>query len=210
MSARRPIAAHPGFAAFIALWFAALLGLGTAVLPPAMIARGWAALGWPVAGPAQRIIACLAAALAGAALGTVIAALLRARSRRDTPRHDDEDEAPPPELAELPSPRRRPLHVREELGDDFADPGEAAWTPIREAMAEPPRCEPDQAPREGIAALLARFDAALAHYAPDGRGGAGEGGRDDSTPAPIPPGATDNQAQLRAVLDRIAEFRRER
>ena len=38
-TANAPISAHPAFPAIVALWFAALLGLGSLVLPVAVIER---------------------------------------------------------------------------------------------------------------------------------------------------------------------------
>src|SRR5687768_10726637 len=76
-----PISLHPAFPAIVAPWFAALLGLGSMVLPVVLIERtveitGISAL-VPAAGPplgfmARGLIA-LASALAGAAIGVAIA-----------------------------------------------------------------------------------------------------------------------------------------
>src|SRR6186997_504803 len=76
-ASRPPISLHPAFPAVVALWFAALLGLGSMVLPVVLVERvveitGLAAL-VPAASPplgfmARGLIA-LVSAVAGATLG---------------------------------------------------------------------------------------------------------------------------------------------
>ncbi len=38
-TAKAPISSHPAFPAIVALWFAALLGLGTLILPVGLLER---------------------------------------------------------------------------------------------------------------------------------------------------------------------------
>ena len=92
-ASRPPISLHPAFPAVVALWFAALLGLGSMVLPVVLIERvveitGLAAL-VPAASPplgfmARGLIA-LASAVAGAAIGVAIARRVAQRARRRPP-----------------------------------------------------------------------------------------------------------------------------
>ena len=80
-AAKPPISLHPAFPAVVALWFAALLGLGSMVLPVALIDRVVAISGFSTLVPAAqpplgfmaRGLIALAAALTGAAIGVAIA-----------------------------------------------------------------------------------------------------------------------------------------
>lgn len=198
MARRRPITHHPAFAPLVGLWFAALLGLGVAVLPSALLERaldgaGLAAL-TPLT-PNGRLATSGTAALVGALLGLALALLLARSGTRD-PRplyaeaEPAEEPAPPPERV------RGVLRVREELADGFADeeseaiaeqgapaiPDEAAAPAVEAAASEegfmiltpqpvhPPRPAPD------LEALLEQFDHALATF----RGG------EEARPAPAP------------------------
>lgn len=79
--ASAPISAHPAFPAIVALWFAALLGLGSLVLPAVLFERlseasGLASLlpaAQPPLGLAARLMIAVAAASVGALAGLVIA-----------------------------------------------------------------------------------------------------------------------------------------
>lgn len=121
-----PISAHPAFPAIVALWFAALFGIGTLVLPNILIeklvdATGIAAI-VPAAAPpigftAKLILAAMAAVL-GVLAGIFVArkvvesqaAAKQARSPRKTAR--DEEEAP----------AKRPIVATEELGEEGLGP----------------------------------------------------------------------------------------
>ena len=78
---KAPISTHPVFPAIVALWFAALLGLGSLVLPVALFetlvtASGIAALVPPAVPPlgfTARAVIALTGAIAGAALGLLLA-----------------------------------------------------------------------------------------------------------------------------------------
>lgn len=115
-ASRPPISLHPAFPAVVALWFAALLGLGSMILPVLLIERvvqttGFAAL-VPAASPplgfmARGLIA-LVAAIAGAAIGVMIA-------RRVARAHDADR---PTRVAKFAKGARRPIDVNEELGGE--------------------------------------------------------------------------------------------
>jgi hypothetical protein len=148
--AKPPISTHPAFPAITALWFAALLGFGSLVLPIALLERlvamtGIAAL-VPSAAPPLGFTAHAAIALvggiAGAALGLLLARRIALAHAADAPPRSfaDEDEAQPlrpffasEELGEEglaePSPlphRRRPLAIAE---DDALLPDHSEGTP---------------------------------------------------------------------------------
>tara|TARA_R110002072_G_scaffold121321_9_gene254924 strand:- start:9098 stop:10501 length:1404 start_codon:yes stop_codon:yes gene_type:complete len=96
----KPLTAHPAFPAIVALWFAALLGLGTFVVPPAnfeglVVGSGLADLipaAAPPLGDTARIAISAVAALLGALLGLAIAA--RIRKLHDEPQASGEPAAP--------------------------------------------------------------------------------------------------------------------
>ena len=185
MAQRRPITSHPAFAALIALWFAALLGLGVAVLPAPLLERALSAAGFEAPVPltaAGRIIASGGAALAGALLGLLLALPLARRAGRD-PRPIYEDHVIPVEEAAIEERVRRPLRVREELGEGAEeDPGASAPLPGFAASPAEPASErrigeaeegfmiltpqPVHPPRPAadIEGLLAQFDNALAAF----------------------------------------------
>ncbi|WP_133366076.1 hypothetical protein [Qipengyuania sediminis] len=212
MAQRRPIASHPAFAPFAALWFAALLGLGTAVLPAALTRRVLARGGVAV----DPIMLSLAAALLGAAIGFAIAWLLRRRTGLDPrPRYEEYgelDDHPEP----VPPPRR-PLHVREELfhaDQDETSPSDER-DPVAVAGAGLAEGRPGDAPAPDLSALLSRFDQAIARYEGDPAASApgdpvaaffarqtAEGER-----GPMAGHMPDHQAELRAALDKLAEAR---
>jgi hypothetical protein len=113
-AARPPISLHPAFPGIVALWFAALLGLGSLVLPPVLLERAVVGTGLaslvPMANPplgfAARGVIALVATLAGAGLGVAIA---RRVARAHSP-------GPESRIAKLASGSRRPLSVKDELG----------------------------------------------------------------------------------------------
>jgi hypothetical protein len=119
--AKPPISTHPAFPAIVALWFAALLGLGSLVLPIALLERvvtvtGIAAL-IPSAAPPLGFTAhagiALAGAIAGAALGLALARkIASAHAEEPAGRQfrtgDDEP--------------RRPISAHDELGDESLAP----------------------------------------------------------------------------------------
>ncbi len=110
---RPPISLHPAFPAVVALWFAALLGVGSMVLPVVLLERAVTITGLaslvPAASPplgfTARGLIALAATLVGAVIGIVIA-------RRVARAHDA---ARPSRAAKF---ARRPISVNEELGGE--------------------------------------------------------------------------------------------
>lgn len=196
MAQRRPITSHPAFAPLIALWFAALLGLGVAVLPTLLLERILGGSGLAALVPltaAGRVIASGAAALAGGLLGLALALPFARHGRRD-PRPIYDEHALPMEESVAEEPIRRPLRVREELGEGADEDGEAPAMPgvtasppepaaaarVGEAKAEegfmiltPQPVHPPR-PAADMDALLAQFDNALAVF------------RSGEEPAPAP------------------------
>jgi hypothetical protein len=111
--AKTPISVHPAFPAIVALWFSALLGVGSLVLPAILLERfvvgtGIAAL-VPAAAPPLGITArgliALTAAIVGAVIGLVVARRVAAAHR------------PKPEsrISKLSAGARRPLSIKDEL-----------------------------------------------------------------------------------------------
>lgn len=109
-AARPPLSTHPAFPAVVALWFAALLGLGSLVLPAALFDSLFASVGLDALVPlgfATRVGLAVFAALAGAAAGVAIA-------RRVAARHAGDEESGAAPARET---HRRPLNVREDLAE---------------------------------------------------------------------------------------------
>jgi hypothetical protein len=131
-----PVSAHPAFPAIVALWFAALLGLGTIVMPAVVLeqiatATGLASVFPPAEPPldwAGRGLFALLSAMLGLIGGLVLARRVaqvqdagRPASRRRTPAGRS---APP-----------RPLSVHEDLGEDaIAPPADAPRAGRRRAL----------------------------------------------------------------------------
>lgn len=265
MAQRRPIASHPAFAPFLALWFAALFGLAVAVLPNPLLERALSAVGVDALVPLTalgRTVASGGAAILGGALGSAVAVSLARRGLDPRPIYAEPDTPIYDPVAQ--EPVRRPLRVHEELGDAEFDPRERLHADMRtsdQQVEMPAGAEPDNSdlpafsaersppslqarqsddgfmilgshpapspvqprPEQDIDALLAQFDSALASF----RAGAVD--RDASSapssdrPDPVrafvarqtnPRAAAvlggaviDNQAELRAVLDKLARAR---
>jgi hypothetical protein len=108
-----PVSLHPAFPAAVALWFAALLGVGTMLLPVILLERAVEATrlaavlpaAEPPLGFTARALIAVGAALLGAVLGVAIA-------RRVARSHA-------PAGAARPSPAvRKPINAHDELGDE--------------------------------------------------------------------------------------------
>ena len=92
-----PVTAHPWFAALVALWFAALLGLSSLVLAPAMLERIVAASGIdtfiaaaaPPLGQTARLLVALGLATLGGLLGLILGRFLAARAQGAKLDHSD-------------------------------------------------------------------------------------------------------------------------
>lgn len=132
---------HPAFPAVVALWFAALLGLGSLILPDALFDRGIEASGIASAIPAAapplggfaRTIIALATALLGAVLGLLITKHV-AKSLKD-----EGPSAPTPG----PSKRTKSLVKKRNSIDDSPRPifaheelGRVGFGPSESALAE--------------------------------------------------------------------------
>lgn len=121
--AAAPISAHPAFPAIVALWFSALLGLGSLVLPSSLPDRIVGATGlaaWlpgltPPLGFTAHAVIALAMTGVGAALGLAVAR--RIAAVQDAPRGPRRNRAAV--CREEESPGRRPISAHEELGDDL-------------------------------------------------------------------------------------------
>ena len=115
-----PISAHPAFPAIVALWFAALLGIGTMVLPTVLLERASEASGLASVfvaaqaplGMTARIAIGLAAGVIGFTAGLAIAGRVVAAHAGD-----ERAEA----NAEAMKPHRGPISAREEFGPDGID-----------------------------------------------------------------------------------------
>lgn len=111
--AKPPISQHPAFPAIVALWFAALLGLGSLVLPVVLLesivtTTGISALvpaATPPLGVTARGMLALAATLSGAGLGLLLARHVAA-AHRSEPR------------ARIAGTIHRPLNARVDLGEE--------------------------------------------------------------------------------------------
>jgi hypothetical protein len=112
---KAPISTHPAFPAIVALWFAALLGLGSMVLPIALFENlstvtGIAALmpsAEPPLGFTARAVIALAGAFGGAAIGLLLA---RQVARSHTPKQRS--------LAPAEARECRPISAHDELGEE--------------------------------------------------------------------------------------------
>ena len=110
---RAPISAHPVFPAIVALWFAALFGIGSLVLPGVLFDKAAGLVGLGAVGMGGRIAIALGAAALGALLGVVLARKVAAahtpnpvRARRVAPAETDV---------------KRPISALEELGPEGLD-----------------------------------------------------------------------------------------
>lgn len=134
-----PVTAHRLFPAFAALWFAALLGLGSLVIPGIQLGAIVVGTGLPALVPAAapplgftaHLLVALALAMLGAALGLLLGLRLRS-PRRSAIRPAAAIVVPPtPEAdtvykvrardAHPDAPPRRPLVLAEALGEKVAE-----------------------------------------------------------------------------------------
>ncbi|WP_338467557.1 hypothetical protein RXV95_03070 [Novosphingobium sp. ZN18A2] len=134
----QPVTAHRLFPAIVALWFAALFGIGSFVVPPALLSRAVSATGLPALVPAAapplgftaRALVALAMAGIGVAVGLVVAMRIKPREDNDSParsrfafgrKREEEPEALPPRRrardAHPDAPARRPVAASEDLSD---------------------------------------------------------------------------------------------
>ena len=190
MAQRRPIASHPAFVPLLALWFAALFGLGVAVLPETVLAGllNAASLSQFVASDwSGRLIASVAASLLGGLIGYGFAQVLARRSARD-PRPVYADPQAEAGSVEESGPTRRPLRVREELeaslssgiashaDDDAAPLGDRAGATSAQHLAVAseegfmilaPQASRRHLRQNDLDALLSQFDDAMTAFRAD-------------------------------------------
>lgn len=137
MAQRRPIASHPAFVPLIAIWFAALFGLGVAVLPLPLLSSLLAQTGVtglvPQPGLA-RLAASLVAAIMGGALGFLVARSLAQRARPDPRPVYTEAE---PVIADIATPAMRPLRIREEVEEQIQAGGDSEGEAFDELPVDP-------------------------------------------------------------------------
>lgn len=110
---KAPISSHKAFPAIVALWFAALFGIGSFVLPAQLFG---AVTGQEALGVTLKIVIALVAAIIGAALGLWIASKIKASQmeapvRKCAPTLRASDTHPD-------APARRPISAMEELGEE--------------------------------------------------------------------------------------------
>jgi hypothetical protein len=132
--AKAPISTHPAFPAIVALWFSALLGLGSLVLPVALLEKLVTVTGLasfvpsaaPPLGFTARVSIALGGSIAGALIGLVLARqVARSHSREPQPRRFETSEASP----------RRPISADELDEEGLGTESEAAIATKRRSLA---------------------------------------------------------------------------
>jgi hypothetical protein len=119
----KPVSAHPMFPAIVALWFAALLGIGCLVLPQALYDKLGVTLGLGALGLSARGTVALIAGALGGALGMFLARKATGGAGHVAPRRAKAHSAL--------TPAKRPISALEELGSDGLD------EPVADAGPEP-------------------------------------------------------------------------
>ena len=121
---RAPISAHPIFPIVVAIWFAALLGIGSLILPIAIFERLFALTGFSTLVSAAQaplgMTARLMIALAGAVVGA-IAGLLIARKVASTQHTTGGSKRFGGADADRHNVVKKPISAHEELGSDSLD-----------------------------------------------------------------------------------------
>lgn len=143
-AARAPISLHPAFPFIVTLWFAALLGLGSLMVPMPLLEQLAGATGLsavipqaaPPLGMKARLALSLAATIGGGLIGLLIARRVASLHRQ---------ELPAPSFAQTVAHSgvnaRRPISAHDELGETGLD---GTGTKGRRALA----IEPDEDPGE--------------------------------------------------------------
>jgi hypothetical protein len=128
-AAKAPISTHPAFPAIVALWFAALLGLGSLVLPVALIEKlvvvtrisSLISAAEPPLGFTARAGIAIAASFAGAVIGLFLARKVASSSAAE----------PTGRNFALGAERQcRPISAPDELGEDGLDAPELVASPL--------------------------------------------------------------------------------
>ena len=129
-----PISKHPAFPAIVALWFAALLGIGSLVLPVSLFETAIGASGLagvlPAAEPPLGVSARILIAIVAATLG-VIAGLAIARKVAAAQGHATRAPRRAPRAPAEASSAKRPISAHEELWSEGFD------EPVEDAPAAP-------------------------------------------------------------------------
>ena len=130
------MSAHPAFPAIVALWFAALLGIGSLVLPIALFenasqASGLAALlaaAQPPLGTTARIVIAFGGAALGVIIGLAVARRVIAAHAAGVPGRHAATSAHTASPAV--GPAKRPISAHEELGEGGLDAEEEREEPL--------------------------------------------------------------------------------
>ncbi len=117
-----PVSSHPMFPAMVALWFAALFGIGSMVLPLALFDSFATQLGMGAAGPTIRLGVALLATAMGAALGLTMARKLAAAQAGEPARRREFSAPAPLSPLDKVSAPRKPLSVHDAL--EQSDPSQ--------------------------------------------------------------------------------------
>ncbi|QDM40955.1 hypothetical protein [Altererythrobacter sp. TH136] len=122
-----PVSAHPAFPVIVGLWFAALFGIGSMVLPIDLFERfavssglaGVYASAQPPLGATAPIVVALSAAIAGALAGLFVARRIAAAHAPHTATRRAAALRAEPEPGEMSA--KRPISAHEELGEGGLD-----------------------------------------------------------------------------------------
>jgi hypothetical protein len=136
-----PVSAHPAFPVIVALWFAALLGIGSMVLPLSMFENFAVASGLadafeaaqPPLGATARIGLALVAAALGAVAGILVARKVAAANAQGAASR--RAAALRPSTASPGRAAKRPISAHDELGEGGIDAADDEEPAPREAFA---------------------------------------------------------------------------
>jgi hypothetical protein len=164
-AAQPPVSAHPAFPVIVAVWFAALLAIGSAVLPLSMfenlaLSSGLAdsfAAAQPPLGTGTRIAVAVVGAALGALLGIFVARKVAAATVPGTVT---------PEVTAARFSPKRPLSAHDELGEDGIDALDEELAAPRETLSARRRAfVPEEASPDSEFAELAPFPAEISEPA---------------------------------------------
>jgi len=143
---KRPLTSHRWFPAALALWFAALFGLTSLAVPPALLERAVLAVGLdrviaaaaPPLGETARLLVALGLSSVGEIVGLLIGRALAARHRPKAVAGESAEVARPRRKrdAHPDAPPRKPVSASEDLdisaeaGFAPAEPATAVSTPL--------------------------------------------------------------------------------
>ncbi|MHA6332174.1 hypothetical protein ACXYL9_00705 [Qipengyuania sp. CAU 1752] len=134
-----PISAHPVFPAIVALWFAALFGIGSLIMPIVLMERIVVAIGLPgffsAAAPPLGVTAKLAFAVAASVFGA-LAGLVIARKVAAAQSGAEASVSVRPARRSEPALAKRPIVATEELGAEGLGPASDTHTGFDEPEDE--------------------------------------------------------------------------